>query len=342
MARAGAAGVAGLSLHGIYSVGRFLYIHGKKYAYSSNSKAKQAEKRAISRRSQPSGGYNTSRRMVRKKKGLKQQVKELKRVAEADMGTHIHKVRYTDSLICGVNQNAMLSHYITRMTDLENVIAQLRYYNPSTPTTLVTADGASGSYQKEFMFTKIYSRVTARNNYQVPVKLRMYIVKPKKDTSITALTAVTNGLTDIGAPSSTSTMIYPTDSIQFNDLWSIKKSMSKTLLPGRECSIVNTEGSFQYDPSLNDSHSLLYQQSFNNHAILFRIEGVIGHDTTADEQTSLQAGIDFELLVNYEVKYAAGADIRFIYLDDNGSTSFTNAGVCSNQPVSDNQQYSLS
>lgn len=273
---------------------------------------------------------------------VKQQIRELKRLTESDMGTHIQRRRQTGALSASVNSKSTGSADVVSLSIIEGVIAQLRYYNPSAPTALVTADGASGTYQKEFLFNSMYHKINVVNNYQVPAKVKLYLVRSKMDTSISASTSYTNGLADVGNPTATSTLVHLTDSTQFTDLYNIVGYKSTTLIPGENFIFTHSDKSFQYDPSLSDSHALTYQKRFKDLQFVLVVQGVLGHDTIANEQTTLQASVDYSICSTFTVRYSAGADIKFIYIDDTGDASFTNGGVVSSKPVCDNIGYSVS
>lgn len=276
-------------------------------------------------------------RMPRKVSGLSRQVKELKRLAEADMGTHIHRIR---RIVRVTANDAMMNRGsvdASTIISLEEVLALLRYFDPANPATLVVADGALGSYQRDYYFTRVHTVARIRNNYQVPAQIRLYGLVPKDDTSISPTVAFTNGLADVGNPSSVSPMVHLTDSDQFNDLWRIRVSKLITLEAGRTCRLSMTAKPFKFDPSTADSHSLTYQTHYNSMAWIVFIHGVMGHDTVLSEQGIIGAGIECSIDTVFEVKYPAGADIKFITLDDQSNQSFTNLGVCSNMPVADNQ-----
>lgn len=274
-------------------------------------------------------------------KKIKAQIKELKRLAESDMGTHCQRRRTTGALTSSVDQKLVTSGEMQNLSILESVIAQLRYYDPAAPSSLVLANGTTGAYQKEFLFKSSSHTITLRNNYQVPCNVRLYLVSSKVDTSIAANISFQNGLADIGAPSSTSPLVYLTDSKQFTDLYKIVKSTVVYLKPGASVHLSHNIKPFQYDPSLSDSHNLAYQKRFHDLQFVVDIMGVLGHDTSVSgEQTNLQAGIDWEVRSTWVVKYSAGTDLEYLYVDDQADTSFTNGGVVSNMPISDNQQFS--
>lgn len=296
----------------------------------------------------PKATITTSVKIPRKSvkpfpKKIKSQIRELKRLSEADMGSHTHRRRTTGALVSAVDQKVITSGEMQNLTILEGVISQLRYYDPTAPTNLVTGNGTTGSYQKEFLFKSSHHAITLRNNYQVGCHIRLYLVSSKVDTSIAANNAFTAGLADVGAPASTSPLVFVSDSQQFKDLYKIVKSKMVYLKPGSSVTLSYNIKPFQYDPSLSDSHSLTYQKRFHDLQFMVDLLGAVGHDiTNSSEQTNIQAGVDWEVRSTWVVKYSAGASIEYLYVDDQADTAFTNSGVVSQMPIADNQTYSVS
>lgn len=275
-----------------------------------------------------------------KRTSVKKEIRKLKQIAEADRGTLIYRDRQVSALSSSVNQTGYNEHNCNGATVLETVLGQLRYYNPSAPSSLVTADGTTGTYSKDFVFDTMHFNLVARNNYQVPVECTIYYFRVKVDTNITPNTAFSNGLTDVSSAATTSPLTFVTDSDQVTTLWTIVKSKKRVLNPGTQMSLIHTEKSIKYDPSLHDSHNLEYNRKHRSIVSLVRVEGVIGHDTSAAERGFLQAGVDYYIDKKFVVNYQAGADIKWIHVN-NSSSTFTNAGVVSSKPVSDNLSYSV-
>lgn len=338
-AAAGAVGIPGAAaaiptlLKGAGRLYNYLVRSGNTPSYS----ARVANNKVLQRQAASSGG--SSRRYVKKKPTLKKQVKEIKRVLNSQRAIHVHRVRTAFDLDAAVNSIAMNSTAYT-IANLESAMANLRYFDPGT-NALVTASPASGTYSREILVKKVVYKIIARNNYQVPCRLTLYACRPKIDTSVTPSTYFFNGLTDQGNPTNTSQLVHLTDSQEFKDAWSIEKSKQFVLKPGEEVSMYHSLKPFSYDFSLSDTHTLSYQRKANGFSWIQRVEGILGHDTIADEQGFLAASCDFAPEVKYEFNYDAGKDLHDISISDNVST-FTNAGVVSNCPVSDNQQFSAS
>lgn len=280
--------------------------------------------------------YAPKRRPLRNGGGLKKQLKEVKRLAESDMGTHIHRIREMKEQISGENlQN--VEFYAAFDADLcKTVVAQLRYYNATSPTTLTVADSGAATYQREFYFKSSYSRITLRNNYRVPCMATVYECRPRADTDIDPNTAMSQGLADLSNVSNNSALIHPSDSIALTDLWRVKRRKRVLLDAGKQCSVSMVAKSYQFDPSLFQLHDLKYMTRFNAGTWLVIIQGAPAHGTTTDVQGITQSGVDVMVDNTYRVKYPAGADIQFVFITDN-SDAFSSAAVVTNKPISSNQ-----
>jgi len=111
-------------------------------------------------------------------------------------------------------------------------------------------------------------------------------------------------------------------------------------MPGQSLSLSHNLGSFTCDPAFFDLHNLDFQTDFKGCSILYRIEGVCGHDTAADQQGILPAGIDIVAEMKYVIEYDAGTDLNDFSVSDSSDT-MTTAAVISSKPVSDNIGYSV-
>lgn len=315
-----------------------MYRHsgGVMKGYRSNKRqAQQLAKYRGRTKPRPRAG-----RIPRKVDGLTKQVKELKQLAESDMGTHTHRNRVTWNAVSAVNAQNFLSVGTITKTLIEEVLSTLKYYNPSDPATLVTAAGATGTFQKDFYFQKAYSKITVRNNYRVPCMVSVYSCEVKSDTDITPSTAYVNGLADIGGLTSTNPLVSFTDGKQVEDLYILRKSKKRRLEPGQQFSLNHAPPKFQYDPSLSDNHDLEYQTNFHAHAWMVMVQGVISHDSVEDEQGIIGAAVDFMVDTTFVLKYPAGANIVQMVMNDESAT-FTNGAVVSNKPSALNQAYSV-
>lgn len=281
---------------------------------------------------------------VRRKPTIKKELKLIKRSLKADQAYHTYKDSNCADIDASVAKCQHGAISVASITNLQSAMANFRYYDPSTPGTLVTADASTGTYSRQIHCNSITNSLTLRNNYQVPCRYRVYKVVPKSDTNIAPLTYYTNGITDqviTAGVDQTTPQIYLTDIDVFNSQWSAKVLRSGILQPGQQVSCSYKSKSFDFDPSVFDSHTVDYQPKYGCSVFIVRIEGVVGHDTTADDQTTLQASLDMEASRIYKFTYDAGVNLNDIYIQDSRDQSFTNGGLISNKPVSDNQAYSI-
>lgn len=281
---------------------------------------------------QPTKGGGKKRKLDKVQAAQKQvnkQLKTLKRRVESGMGTYVYKLRGTTRLIAAVNLQNMATVQGSTTGTVEAAIDNLPVFNPALPGTYTFVNFTSGTQQKEVEIAATYSYCIAKNNYNAPARVTMFVCIPRSDTSLSPTTAVSGGLTDEGSGLGITTpLIGPRDSEQFRDLWIVKAQKSSVLVAGQTMKMSYRAGAFQYDPSFVDSHAFDYQPRYHGHAYLIKVEGVLGHDQSAAEIGYVGAGIDISRVINYVVKYEAGADIHYIEVDDQAN-SFTNGGVVS-------------
>ncbi len=276
------------------------------------------------------------------KKNAKQ-IKVIKKKMNHDMARHTHRRRDIAELGPGaVNTKTFDTMEANTQTRLELAMAAFRYYDPATPGTLVTAAAGTGTYQREIYCESFYSKITVRNNYQVPCNVAVYCCKAKGDTDVSTHTSVSNGLTDQGNPGINSPMVFPTDSMQFKQLYTIESSKKQFLQPGQQCSLSCVTKPFYYDPSLNDSEGDDHQSRWEDRQWLITVDGPIAHDSGGGVQEvgTLQCGVDCLTDNVWKFSYDAGVQLDDISVDQNSST-FTTGGVLSNKAVSDNQGFSV-
>ena len=232
------------------------------------------------------------------------------------------------------------------VADLETACANLRFFDPAAPATLVTANPNTGTYARDITFKNFYAKLLVRNNYQTPVRIKIYLCKCKNDSSNSVLTTYTNAITDqvINAGvDETDALIYLTDIERVKENWSIDCVVDKVLEPGQEASASHSTGEFKFDPSHFDLNTDNYQKQYKSFEFMIRMEGVLGHDTVQSEQTLILAGIDLELFRKADIVYnSGGADLDDIYISEGRIQAFTTGGVVSLKPVADNIAYSVS
>lgn len=271
---------------------------------------------------------------------LNTRVKNLSRSMKSDQARHTHRLRYTNTVGASVAQVNNSDIMKFRTTEIEQAMANFRYYNPAIPGTLTTADASTGTYNRAIHIESVYDKLTVRNNYQVPALVTVWSCVPKNDTSIAPTSFYSSGVTDQTISMAvTSPNLYPTDIDDVRNNWSFKRAKQMLLMPGRQFVVTRSAGAFDYDPSNVDHHNLVFQKKYRAHQWCLRVEGVTGHDTTLGEYSSLAAQVDYVGERKTVFTYDAGTNLNDFSETDAAGT-FTNGGVVSNMPVSDNQQFS--
>lgn len=271
-------------------------------------------------------------------KQLDKKVKQLVRSNNIDKGVLIYRNIGADRLLASQAQCAHFE-WAQPITLLETVMDQLRWYNPAT-NAFVTADASGAQFHKIHFATAHYS-IVIRNNYQVPCKVTVYTCVPKVDTNITVATSHSDWATDnLLAGAITDPTVFITDSDEFNELYRYTTT-KKVLEPGQEFTCSYSSKPFDYDSGYVDSHALSYQADYGSMSFYIRIEGMVGHDSSADEQAYLPCGVDFATKRTYKVVYDAGVKCKFVYSSVTQDLSFVTGGLISNMPMSDNQGYSV-
>lgn len=310
------------------------YVYKKKQATQQVTNPSSSSIKTIKKR----GGRKYRKMNIKK---LARVVKQVKQQIDNTTGTLVHKLRSTGrSLASGANVISLdqVSAFTVSFIN-DTVMPELRYYDPATPGTYVQANFATGTQSKEVM-VKAFSNLVLRNNYRVPTKVTVWLVRPKQDTSTGVASSVTNGLADIGGVSGTAVLTWPTDSPQFKELFKTLQVKTTVLAPGAQFMLSNKKIPwFRYDPSEFDSQSDTLQPRYFSHQYLIRCEGVLGHDSAQDEQGQLRCGVDWMLSTTTFVKYPAGANLIY-HVHSIGNDSFTNAGQVS-MPDIEQEQYSL-
>lgn len=270
---------------------------------------------------------------------ISKKLRKIQRHVNNEQATHTHRRLDISQLIAPAYVVTYGDYDKGNLTSLHLACAALRYYNPGT-NALVTNDAGAGTYNNEVLIT-VSRKLVIRNNYQVPANIQVYSQTPKVDTSIAPYQACVNGLADQGGVAITSPLVYYSDSEENKAYWYSKKLKDMIIQPGQQVMVSHQTKEFPFDFSNADTHALQYQKKLGAHVFTVRLQGVFGHDSVAAaEVATLSAGLDIAQYVTYKIVYDAGKSLSDFSISNNQST-FTNGGLVSNKPVSDNQAYSV-
>lgn len=317
----------------------------KNIAIKHKMKMKKSSKGVKTKANKSSKKTSKAQRYVDKKQN--QAIKSIITKVNSNEAVHIRRNRYVASIGCNdrqVNHDSL--NTINRCTSLEGAMSLFRYYNPSTPGTLTTANASTGTYTRIVNVDSVSAKLTVRNNYIVPAKIKVYLCTVRKDTNIDPVDWYSKGVADeaftaSGANSTSNPQLYLTDIRQLTEMWDIKLLKSAILQSGHQVTVSNAVGGIRYDPALYDEHALDFLKSNKAFVFVVRVEGVLGHDATVSgEYLTLKAQVDCLLDVKFVFRYEANTTLRDISTYDGSTTAFTNYGIVGMDSIADNQAFS--
>lgn len=238
---------------------------------------------------------------------------EAYKLAKVDTGVHIKRTTRAGVFTVAFNKNLFEDQAKFTLTNLIAATDALRYFDPTTPGTLISTNQSSATGIEMQMEMDVYDKIIYVNNFQVPVWITTYVFTPKDATAITPNSAYLSGLADIGNPTSTNVRIYPSDSKDLTSLYHMKASKKTLLAPGASIRAFY-RSKFKWNPSFTVEHSTPYKKDIGSHVFSARIQGVIGHENASDAGY-LAGSVDWVNDIEITVTYGAGINHTFIESD---------------------------
>lgn len=313
----------------------------RKKARSRKSRRRYKRKRMPRKYGKRKRRYRRTKRRYRKRRrrtgtSLSKRVWMLEKRQNASQGTHIHRRRRYTNFTSDDGEIKVGHKDINTRGTLDAVLAKLQYYNPADPANLVTADGATGTFSRDYMFAPVRVSVIVRNRGRTPCVFGAYLCMCKDDTSTTVTAAYTAGFdnvveTTLGVPNNETPLFYNNDSDVLKSLYKITRTKKFKLEPGQGRNFVFYTRGFNYNPAILDTQADDYQPDFAGSSIMYRVQGVPGNDSTLGtaELGLVPGSITVCTTLEWKVRYEAGVNLKRITVDDTGETNFTNAGVVS-------------
>lgn len=342
-------GAGGIGLSGAYQAGRAAYG-----AYSNWYSGKKRAKSTPYRHPAPALKSNKSsvRKTVRSRRGrrgrktksvnlkkLSKRVSNLTRLANASITTLTHRTRDTAKVATGIGLMGTFHVDAVKKQYIEGVLTDLPHYDPDDPANLRSVNGNTGTFNKEIFIQSITSKLTVKNNFQIPMNVEVIVYINKEDTGFNPVDAWTGGLQNVGDPSSTSPLTFMSDGNDvLGNLWTRKSTKKVFLQPGASFEQKIYTKSFKFNPAYTDSHAFDYQDEFHASNFVIRLIGPLGHDSLASVGRLL-GGLDYELDRTMVVKYDGGAKMKQVKVVDN-TPALISGLVVSNKPIADQQGYS--
>lgn len=239
----------------------------------------------------------------------KQAVREVRNM---DAWTHIN----------AANQCAYSEYPAFDNALIESVLDDLPYVDRATTPALDTVDLRNQGLELNLGIRDIYSKITARNNYAIPVIADLYMLQIKNQSDIADIATMLNTADDQlqVATASTNVMTHPSDFKLFNETFKVLKHQKATLDAGDEFVMTYTRKNHSYDTEYVDdlSNPTYYK---GNIAFLLRTQGVVAHDATTDTNVGLGDGqLDVVLYRKFKLYYDGDAPFRTINITNSLDT----------------------
>lgn len=219
-------------------------------------------------------------------------------------------------------------------------MAAMRFFNPSAPTVLITADPSTATYAQEIEIMNIHSSVEFKNNYMVPAHVTVYTCVPRITTDTGPVATITASIADQSTATSPVTAaalgLYPDDFEMLRDRWKILKTQSKVLRAGDSMHCSHNTGKYCFKPAEADLDADAYIKGVSV-TYLVRLHGAVAH-SNASNWGRAQAAIDFVKTNRYKVEYDSGG----VALEDisyTDSLSFMATAYTGAVPIPDNVVY---
>nr|UOF82661.1 putative capsid protein [Cressdnaviricota sp.] len=275
------------------------------------------------------------------KKALIKRVQRVeKKVAKLD-SLHTFKKCSVGTLDPAQNVCKWADNYRCTGSDIETAFAGLRYYDPATPGTLITAALGTGTFCRQFLMN-CYAQLIVKNNALIPADVIVYLAKAKQSTSTSVTSAMDGALADLGGVVKESTMIFMKDCMaEVRPYWDVKVAKKVRLQPGAEIKLTYNTGEFEYDPATFDLVSSTYNPDYKTFGWIIRTQGVLAHDkTTTTNVGTSSARVDYYLKEVYSCKYNSGGPELETILVSDGLTAMA-AGPVVSQLSMRNQELAL-
>jgi len=283
-----------------------------------------------------------SRPYVKRAKNLKQAAKKIQkletRVAESET-TLDYRSRAVTTVTKGSNtRNYESAHYYGANT-LAAVMGALPVYDAAT-NTFTDRSFSVATNSKTVLIPKIENTLEMKNNYDVPIKVCVYIIVPKTDTSTDPAVTMSAGLADVGITAAQSTLWKIRDAPKFNSAWTIKRSVCRILKPGGTMVVNNSVYNVKWDPTSNDT--LTFQRKFKNFAFMCTFEACvneIAHDTTNGNVGYIKGAVDRVFTQRFICKYDGGVHATRVKISDGLATLLDASSLTGMPTIPINQVY---
>ncbi len=158
---------------------------------------------------------------------------------------------------------------------LNDDLAFTRFYNPTTtpPTFATRAAGGAVTGAIKFMFQRITTKITVRNQGLHDAHVKIYRCQNRADTNLDPINIWGDAKTLAAGGNATQVdqlFQYPSDYKPVTDLWNLDMLTAgeTKLAPGEAITASYTVNDVDFDPSADETHAFTYQRAYKSMGLL--------------------------------------------------------------------------
>jgi len=252
--------------------------------------------------------------IVRKTKKLETRVKKLETQAKQGITTLHHKFRTGYDLTCAATTVLGDARANWIYDKAWGVAEAMPYYDAAAGTWVNRDFNNVQTNQRSVWFESVYGNLQIKNSCEVPVNVKVYLVKPKNDSAVSiqddyidnAGSVVANAVALVNPW--TNPLLHPSDIPELMNAWSMKVLKTQKLEPGEYFKVGHGEKNITYDNAADTTNYQKVLKSFCLYVRLEPAENTIHHMPTPN-QTVVGYGtmrVDVIYTLYCKVKYDGG------------------------------------
>lgn len=302
------------------------YMRKRKLDYFArpSGRARKKYKKYKTTKYKKGKSYKKTKPFKRRRRSLKTRVNAVEKAIAQDRADYKYHVVSYANMEWGTGKAEYFELPITTVPKLKETLQAVPYTGD---------DGKVANYdltledskEREIHLRNVYAKVHVKNPTNFKMKVDIYAIQAKLDTTISPLSAMNHSLEENlsgydAILGERDYKIYPTTCNQFNKYYKIVGHKRKTLAPGAWTSLKWTGKEIGIDLSILKHHNLKYQQNLSSCSFFIRAQGDFGHVEGNNESITGQGITGGKLLVNekrvYHYRYDGGADMNYTHFVD--------------------------
>lgn len=250
---------------------------------------------------------------VKSRRGkLAKRVKEISKKVNTSLATHNSK--WYEGGTVSWTANAQNVKWITgnQTTALDDVLPELKYYDPSSGLFTSPDPGTASGAQTKFRFKYVSAKLSVRNNGNFDAHVRIYCCWPKQTTQDQPNVIWSSNLSESSNATSTANWdVKPSDVNDLTKIWNLRVCGDYIIRPGQTVEVNNSVKDIMFQPNTVAEE---WSTDYKAFGFLMVSSGTVCHGTSTGPPDETQmmlhnAGqLDWYLKRNFVVEYEAGTN----------------------------------